>query len=67
MVDKIKHTFILLYWYIQQNQSLNIKKLDVHNIPRLAWDPNVHGAPGQLPSVPMRYDGTAYLSISMLE
>jgi len=36
----------LLYWYFQQNQSLNIKKHDVHS--------NARGAPGQLPNVTMR-------------
>jgi len=44
MVDKIK--IYLLYWYSQQNQSLNIKKHDVHS--------NARGAPGQLPSLTRR-------------
>jgi hypothetical protein len=57
MVDKFKHIFI--YWDFQQNQCLNIKKACVQKIHRIAsWGPCAHGAPGQLPSVPMRSDGT---------
>ena len=57
MVDKFKHIFI--YWDFQQNQCLNIKKACVHKIHRIAsWGPCAHGAPGHLPSVPMRSDGT---------
>jgi hypothetical protein len=51
----------LLYWYFQQNQCLSIKRHAVHNIHRFAMGPYTRGAPGQLPSVPMRYDGTAAL------
>ena len=47
-----------MYRYFQKNQCLNIKKHAAHSIQRLAYDPYAHGAPGQLLSVPMRYDGT---------
>ena len=47
--NKGEHTFIA------QNQVLNIKNHTVHNIDRLAWSLYARGAPGQLPSVPMRY------------
>jgi hypothetical protein len=57
MVDKLKHIY-LFYWYFQQNQCLNIKKHAVHNIHRLAWGSYACETPGQLPNVPMRYDGT---------
>jgi hypothetical protein len=42
-VNVIKLNMYLLYWYIQQNQCLNIKKHDVHNI---AWAPMLAGPPG---------------------
>jgi hypothetical protein len=48
------------YWYFQINQRLSIKKHAVHKIHRLVWDPYDRGVPGQLPSVPMRQDGTGY-------
>jgi len=52
MVDKIKHTFILLYRYFQQNQCLNIRKHVVHNIHRLAWSPYARGTSGNCTACP---------------
>jgi hypothetical protein len=57
-VDKIKHIIYLLYLYFQQNQCLIIKKHAIHNLHALAWGPYGCEAPGQLPGVPMHYDGT---------
>jgi hypothetical protein len=54
----IKLNIYLLYWYFQQNQCLNIKTHVIHNIHRLSWGPYVRGAPGQLPRLLMRWDGT---------
>jgi hypothetical protein len=57
MVDIFKHIFI--YWDFQQNQCLNIKKACVHKIRRISsWGLCARGAPGQLPSVSMRSNGT---------
>jgi hypothetical protein len=50
----IELNIYLLYWYFQQNQCLSIKKHTVHSIHILAMGPFARGAPGQLPSVPMR-------------
>jgi hypothetical protein len=38
------HFCILLYWYFQQNQCLNIKKQAVHNIHILSWGPILVGS-----------------------
>jgi len=38
---------------------LNIEKHAIHDIHILTWGPYARGAPGQLPSVPMRLDDTA--------
>jgi hypothetical protein len=44
---------------VKRAQCLNIKKACVHKIHRIvSWCPCAHGTPGQLPSVPMRSDGT---------
>ena len=50
----------LLYSYFKQNQCLNIKKHDVHNIYRLAWAfcAPPRPPPGEMPIVPMRSDVT---------
>jgi hypothetical protein len=48
-----------MYWYFQQNQCLNITNHAVYNMHRLARGPYARRSPGQLPSVHMRYDGTA--------
>ena len=47
-----------MYWYFKQNQCLSIKKHAVDSMHRLAWGHYARGAPNELPSVPMRYDGT---------
>jgi hypothetical protein len=62
LIDKIKHIFI--YWDFQQNQCLNIKKACVHKIHKItSWGPCAHGAPGQLPSVPMIFINLMLLKV----
>ena len=50
-VDKLSiylfNVIYLLYWYLQQNPCLNIKKDAVHNIHRFSW-----GSPGNCLACP---------------
>jgi hypothetical protein len=55
----------LLYSYFKQNQCLNIKKHDVHNIYRLAWAfcAPQGPPPGEMPRCPIEMKHDNYISI----